>query len=291
MSKDLTVGVVRMCNTCGHPFGSTDRRLTCNPCRYKRIVASSTPCACGRVKDNRARQCEDCNRGPDPALQPLTEIERGWLTGLIEGEGSFLRGASPSRNYLRVQMTDEDVVRRLQAVTGVGMVNFTPRRQSHHKDSWAWTVKRKSNLRDITSMILDGLSPRRQSQALRLHRNEGLTPDSQSSFSEEYLRGWVAGFLEGEGSFLLKKSRTPEVSAASTDWENIARLHAILGGATRTRAGKKPGWSDCHVWTVYAWPDVLNVVETVDGLLGARKASATRTLVEAPGAERARLRR
>lgn len=44
-----------------------------------------------------------------------------WLAGLLEGEGSFLR-PSPSRPYepkVDVEMTDEDVIRRVATLLGV----------------------------------------------------------------------------------------------------------------------------------------------------------------------------
>lgn len=63
-------------------------------------------------------------------------------------------------------------------------------------------------------------------------------------------RAWVAGFLEGEGSFILIKRpghrSSARVSAQSTDFDVICRVRDLTGlGAVvkvKDRAGRKPCW-------------------------------------------------
>lgn len=56
---------------------------------------------------------------------------------------------------------------------------------------------------------------------------------------------WVAGFLEGEGSFALNKRRgkssTPLVKATQTDMECLLRLQALFGGSVCSDDRTKPG--------------------------------------------------
>lgn len=53
-----------------------------------------------------------------------------WLVGLLEGEGSFLKPSpsKPREPKIDVEMTDEDVIRRLSALFGVGY-----RRRDRHR--------------------------------------------------------------------------------------------------------------------------------------------------------------
>lgn len=50
----------------------------------------------------------------------VADHDRYWLAGLLEGEGSFLKGPPSAPRYpvLSLQMTDEDVVARVAAMLG-----------------------------------------------------------------------------------------------------------------------------------------------------------------------------
>jgi hypothetical protein len=52
-----------------------------------------------------------------------------WLAGLLEGEGSFLKGppSAPRHPILALQMTDEDVVARVAAMFGRRASGWQPR--------------------------------------------------------------------------------------------------------------------------------------------------------------------
>ena len=51
----------------------------------------------------------------------MDEKELYWLAGLLEGEGSFMRGAPsrPNTPMVSLSMTDEDVVARVGRMLGV----------------------------------------------------------------------------------------------------------------------------------------------------------------------------
>lgn len=63
---------------------------------------------------------------------------------------------------------------------------------------------------------------------------------------------WVAGFLEGEGSFQRGGSRgsTPVVSVMQVQREPLERLQALFGGSIRMwlRKNKNPNHSDAARW-------------------------------------------
>jgi hypothetical protein len=82
-----------------------------------------------------------------------TETEWAWVAGIFEGEGciSFPGKYSVA---LRVNMTDRDIIERLQAVTQVGDVRG-PITQKGYKDQWFWAVARAAE----AQMVLERLAP------------------------------------------------------------------------------------------------------------------------------------
>jgi len=61
-----------------------------------------------------------------------------WLAGLLEGEGSFMKGppSNPSKPVVQIQMTDEDIVARAADLMGAQKYYAIRRQQAHHKDAW-----------------------------------------------------------------------------------------------------------------------------------------------------------
>jgi hypothetical protein len=85
----------------------------------------------------------------------MSEVEVAWVAGLVEGEGCFYIQTEKytskrtgetyhnRRPTLIVAMTDEDVVKRLQEVTGVGTVNRSGpqnKNRPNHKPMWRYRV-------------------------------------------------------------------------------------------------------------------------------------------------------
>jgi hypothetical protein len=65
---------------------------------------------------------------------------------------------------------------------------------------------------------------------------------------------WCAGFLEGEGSFVINKT-TIGVTCAQVQREPLERLQKLLGGTIYSRRHKrtdKPNWTpEFFVWCIY----------------------------------------
>jgi hypothetical protein len=95
----------------------------------------------------------------------MTSEQVAWVAGILEGEGSFVSGKAAG---ITVTMTDLDIIRRLQQVTGVGRIHPTTRRKNHHKDAWIWAVRRRIHIRQIVNAVLPWLGERRSAAARNL---------------------------------------------------------------------------------------------------------------------------
>lgn len=154
------------CECCGTPFigrHSANKRFCSALCR-------------SRVYAHRERTGK-----PRPRLSELAvgldQVAVAWVAGIVEGEGSLHRnrkvrnGTTYVYPAVRVAMTDEDVVRRLQTITGLGRItgpHLPPSRDAHHKPHFQWSVGRTDEALTLIAMIWPHLGERRRGQASRL---------------------------------------------------------------------------------------------------------------------------
>ena len=75
----------------------------------------------------------------------MTKTEIAWVAGLFEGEGCIVHRHYPRRKrggstvrQLVLGMTDQDVVRRLHAITGIGRVYKKAPGKPHWKPQLSW---------------------------------------------------------------------------------------------------------------------------------------------------------
>lgn len=73
----------------------------------------------------------------------VTDLELGWLAGLLEGEGSFLHPApsSPKAPTVAIVSTDRDIVERVAALMGVKYICTTRRNTERWKVSYKTQLK------------------------------------------------------------------------------------------------------------------------------------------------------
>lgn len=104
-------------------------------------------------------------------MRNMTDVEIGWVAGLLEGEGCFAmhiqKQHGPIYRAPRIQMssTDEDVLLRLQEVTGIGRVmRRSPDRNQPEtrKTVWAWQVTRKGGAVELMELIAPLMGKRRR---------------------------------------------------------------------------------------------------------------------------------
>lgn len=78
-------------------------------------------------------------------MDDIDPVTLAWIAGLLEGEGNFgcRRGSTGHHMVPSIQcrMTDEDIIRTLQAVTGAGSVNGPySDGNPNHKPVWRWQI-------------------------------------------------------------------------------------------------------------------------------------------------------
>ena len=98
----------------------------------------------------------------------MNDIELGWLAGIFEGEGclSLRRDhRRPGRRYwhARVAMSDQDVIRRLHEVAGIGTMYGPHYRQDRpgNKPMWEWRVGRQEDVVNLCALLISHMGERR----------------------------------------------------------------------------------------------------------------------------------
>src|ERR1700728_2282585 len=138
MSQRFPVPVDRICVDCLLPFTTNWAQRLCNNCKYGRATRG-TCATCGSKTSVSGRDCcAECRYGPEPELLTLSPTDLTWMTGILEGEGTFT--LKRAHGAIRVAMTDHDIVERLHAATGVGLVHERPPRTPRCRPSWDWDV-------------------------------------------------------------------------------------------------------------------------------------------------------
>lgn len=108
------------------------------------------------------------NRSPelgDTAAQRLPVIDYQdllWLAGLIEGEGCiYFVKRHGWRGGIRVQMVDEDIIRRCQEATGLGVV-YASSVTKTGKQAWSWSVTRRDDCARLLLALYPVMGERRK---------------------------------------------------------------------------------------------------------------------------------
>jgi len=109
------------------------------------------------------------------------ELNYAWGAGLLEGEGCFsIHKRSNRRNSydcaIHCEMSDEDVVRKLRTVMGVGTVNLRLNKSGRRSDSirkptWIWSVQNKTDVLEVLLRVMPFLGDRRLAKAKQLLAN------------------------------------------------------------------------------------------------------------------------
>lgn len=100
----------------------------------------------------------------------MKTVDIGWLAGIIEGEGCigiFKNGRHTAQRTVTVaiNMTDFDVVRRLQSVTGIGNLNPKPPKNPIYKPQLNWKVAKQTDVLQILYTVWPLLGERKQAAA------------------------------------------------------------------------------------------------------------------------------
>jgi hypothetical protein len=247
------------------------RRLWCNGSTR----GCGPPSSGSKPLSRPAKQVPLTRRGLCPHIGVVDQLQFHWLVGILEGEGTFLRGApsNPGTPILRVSMTDRDVVEQVAKLLERAVVRLRRRRQ-HHKIPYATTIKGVPAV-TLMNAVRPFLGQTRQLQIDRAitslqfrkrprHRVQKAISDSsalptlmtRSDLSttrgesrEACDRAWIAGLLEGEGSFLINRGTAsyPVLKVEMCEREVIARVADLLNTRVWVETSRAEGWRPTYV--------------------------------------------
>lgn len=98
----------------------------------------------------------------------LSELELGWVTGLLEGEGCFTIKKGKRKNgfsctlAIRVVSTDRDVIDRLHKLVPAGSVCKPTRKTKGDKQIYSWSLQNTRAVLDLLVIIFPLMGERRQ---------------------------------------------------------------------------------------------------------------------------------
>lgn len=122
----------------------------------------------------------------------MTTNNIAWCAGVLEGEGSFLLN-NKNNLVISCQMTDLDVLERLQDYLGAGKIYSCAAKQSHWKPSWVLKIQGKQ-ARQIMTDLLPWMLQRRREKiefCIRQHdlKNEAIVASKDKYFdaAKEYM--------------------------------------------------------------------------------------------------------
>jgi hypothetical protein len=190
-----------------------------------------------------------------------------WLAGILEGEGTFVGGppSQPNSPIARISMTDLDTVTRAARLLARAVTPVRARKP-HYKPVFSTQIKGAEAVAlmiavrpvlgpDRTKQIervLAGWAPRRRSSRGDPSRFPILDPIDDAPPTDGRALSWLAGLLEGEGTFSLncdaKRRCYPVVSVQMCDEAVVRKAAALLGARTvAKREPDQPHWRPTYV--------------------------------------------
>lgn len=91
----------------------------------------------------------------------MNEIDIAWAAGLLEGEACFDFGGAGGKTCprIRVEMTDEDVILRLQSVIGGNVRMYPSAKRKNAGPNWSDTYKLGLYSRATVEPVLFAIRP------------------------------------------------------------------------------------------------------------------------------------
>jgi len=214
----------------------------------------------------------------------ISEEDRYWLAGIMESDG-FLGnngGLHVAQNLvMRVAMTDLDVVERVHELwdrlPGNRHVYVGRPAGERTKTLWSTAISGDAAL-SVLGIIYPLLGSRRRLQAQRaicIARPGALSVVTVSPSSPTGSGGlslhWLAGFLEGDGSFHMpfpSAPHKPRISVRKPHEDTLSLVSALWG--TKRQTVRRPGRRETYVAQIGGNPAVL-WMRKLHSLMGARR--------------------
>lgn len=121
-----------------------------------------------------------------PTIEPgsLTDFQKGWVAGIVDGEGSVIfherKDSDGYKQAIQVTMSDRPSIDRLASLLPPGgRIYYVPPKDDHHKDRWNWQLTRRENVVLFAQHFHDKLSVPHKVEKLKQvmeHYNEHREP-------------------------------------------------------------------------------------------------------------------
>jgi hypothetical protein len=189
-----------------------------------------------------------------------------WLAGILEGEGTFMSGppSRPNAPVVRISMTDRDVVERSAALLDRAVTPVRARK-AHYKPPFI-TQLRGTDAVDLMLAVRPVLGPERTAQIDRVlagwkprqmrsptvARFPVLDGLDGSANTDPRALNWLAGLLEGEGTFVStcdkKGNCYPVISINMCDGSVVRSAAKLLEApSVALREARKAEWRPTFV--------------------------------------------
>jgi len=145
-------------------------------------------------------------RSPTQVITPIeqyqpSDVERAWLAGMYEGEGSLVAVKRPQRRSiypsLSVYSTDLDVVQKFGRLVGFGKIHGPYWQRLATKPIWRWNANGWCSIRTFLLLVGEHLCMRRRNRF-----DEVLSQDPDLTMSQtcgsDSQRGYMQHIRAGE---------------------------------------------------------------------------------------------
>jgi hypothetical protein len=121
----------------------------------------------------------------------LAEIDKGWIAGIIDGEGSICLTRQKANEHrspeLEVTSTTKEMLEKLQGLCG-GSISIQKVYQAHYKPSWHWNIKGNKVLELLSEIREYLLVPEKKYRADLLVNEYKLVTPRNGRYSAEKLQ-------------------------------------------------------------------------------------------------------
>lgn len=126
----------------------------------------------------------------------MSKHDISWVAGILEGEGYFLARPDQSDTTIGLQMTDLDVVQKVQEIVGMGTISTKEREGK--KTIYDWRIYSKEEVMRFGRYIYPYLFERRQQQLAEVLRLAQEKIENVKISEEDVLDIYKRAHLRGE---------------------------------------------------------------------------------------------
>ncbi len=215
----------------------------------------------------------------------MDEKDFYWLAGLLEGEGSFMKPSpsEPQCPRIAIDMTDRDVIERVAALFDRKYIYTRKHTRENWKDSHSTLMKSRKAV-NLMRLLYPFMGERRRQQIENAIGESLQIP--KADLGENWIY-WLAGLLEGEGSFMKgspKKPNKPRIHIKMTDEDVIQKVSEIFrvtyyGPYQINNKKSEAIWKSYYV-TVLTSSRAIDLMKELRPLMGQRRQGQIDAVIE-----------